>query len=67
LIFFYTDLAILAYSSQLHHHKERLEGQDIIDVSQVLPKALARKRRVKEFISSQKSMEKSSRPIYTLM
>jgi hypothetical protein len=38
-----TDLANLAYSSQLDHHKERLEGQDFIDVSQVLHKALASK------------------------
>jgi hypothetical protein len=35
------DLADLAYAGLLTHLKEKLEGQDFLDFSQVLQKALA--------------------------
>jgi hypothetical protein len=58
------DLADLAYSGLLDIHKEKLDGQDFLDVSQFLQKALANENRLKESKSSQKNNEKSNRPIY---
>ena len=42
------DLADLAYASLLDLHKEKLEGHEFLDVSQVLQKALANESQVKE-------------------
>jgi hypothetical protein len=58
------DLADLAYSGLLDIHTEKLDGQDFLDVSRLLQKALANKNRLKKFESSQKTNEKSNRPIY---
>jgi hypothetical protein len=58
------DLADLAYSGLLDIHKEKLDGQDFLDVSRLLQKALANENRLKESKSSQKTNEKSNRPIY---
>ena len=58
------DLADLAFAGLLNFHKEKLDGQKFLDVSQVLQKALANKSRAKEAL--QKSNGKSNRPIYVL-
>jgi hypothetical protein len=58
------DLADLAYSGLLDIHKEKLDGQEFLDVSRLLQKALANENRLKEFRNSQKTNEKSNRPIY---
>src|ERR1041385_5584376 len=42
------DLADLAFSGLLVHTKEKLEGHEFLDVSQVLQKALVQEKRVKE-------------------
>ena len=60
------DLADLAFASLLDFHKAKLEGQEFLDVSQVLQKALANESRAKETRDSQKSIEKPNRPIYVL-
>jgi hypothetical protein len=57
------DLADLAYSGLLDIHKEKLDGQEFLDISRLLQKALANKNRLKESKSSQKTNEKSNRPI----
>ena len=49
-----------------HIHKAKLEGQEFLDVSQVLQKALANESRAKEARDSQKSNEKPNRPVYVL-
>ena len=53
------DLADLAFFGLLDVHKEKLEGHDFFDVSQVLQKALANEDRVKE-------KSKPSRPAHVL-
>jgi hypothetical protein len=58
------DLADLASSGLLDIHKEKLDGQDFLDVGRLLQKALANETRLKESKSSQKTNEKSNRPIY---
>lgn len=58
------DLADLAFSGLLEFHKEKLEGQEFLDVSQVLQKALANESRGKESRNSQKASEKSNRPVF---
>jgi hypothetical protein len=58
------DLADLAYSGLLDIYKEKLDGQDFLDVSRLLQKALANENRLKESKSSQKTKEKSNHPIY---
>ena len=42
------DLANLAFSGLLAHIKDKLEGQEFLDVNQVLQKALAQENRAKE-------------------
>ena len=42
------DLADLAFSGLLAHIKDKLEGQEFLDVNQVLQKALAQENRAKE-------------------
>ena len=59
-------MADLACAGLLDFHKEKLDGQEFLDVSQVLQKALANESRAKEAIDSQKSNEKTNRPIYVL-
>ena len=58
------DLVDLAFADLLDFHKEKLDGQEFLDVSQVLQKALANESRAKEAL--QKSNEKSNRPVYVL-
>ena len=60
------DLADLAFAGLLDFHKAKLEGQEFLDVSQVLQKALANESRAKEARDSQKSNEKPNRPVYVL-
>ena len=60
------DLADLAFASLLDFHKEKLDGQKFLDVSQVLQKALANESRAKEARNLQKSNEKPNRPVYVL-
>ena len=60
------NLADLAFASLLDFHKAKLEGQEFLDVSQILQKALANESRAKEAKDSQKSNEKPNRPIYVL-
>lgn len=58
------DLADLAYSGLLDYHKEKLDGQEFLDVSQVLQKAMANENRLKESRNPQKSNEKTNRLVY---
>ena len=51
------DLADLAFAGLLDFHKAKLEGQEFLDVSQVLQNALANESRAKEARDSQKSNE----------
>ena len=60
------DLADLAFAGLLDFYKAKLEGQEFLDVSQVLEKALADESRAKEARDSQKSNEKPNRPVYVL-
>ena len=60
------DLADLAFAGLLDFHKEKLDGQEFLDVSQVLQKALANESWAKEARSLQKSNEKPNRPVYVL-
>ena len=55
------DLADLAYSGLLVHLKEKLEGHDFVDVSQVLQKALAQESRAKESRNFHRSSDKTSK------
>jgi hypothetical protein len=64
LTIFERDLVDLAYSGLLDIHREKLDGQDFLDVSRLLQKALANENRRKESKSSQKTNEKSNRSIY---
>jgi len=58
------DLADLVFACLLDFHKEKLDVQEFLDVSQVLQKALANESRTKEAL--QKSNGKSNRPVYVL-
>ena len=58
------DLADLTFAGLLDFHKEKLDGQEFLDVSQVLQKVLANESRAKEAL--QKSNGKSNRPVYVL-
>jgi hypothetical protein len=58
------DLADRAYSGLLDIHKEKLDGQDFLDVSRLLQKALANENPLKESRSLQKTNEKPNHPIY---
>ena len=58
------NLADLAFVGLLDFHKEKLDGQVFLDVSQVLQKALANESRAKETL--QKSNGKPNRPVYIL-
>ena len=60
------DLADIAFAGLLDFNKGKLEGQEFLDVGQVLQKALANKSRAKEARDSQKSNEKLSHPFYVL-
>ena len=60
------DLADLAFADLLNFHKEKLDGQEFLDVSQVLQKALANESRAKEARDSEKSNEKPNRLVYVL-
>lgn len=60
------DLADLTFSGLLDCHKEKLENQDLCDVSQVLQKAMANENRVKEFKQVQKLNKKINHPVYTV-
>jgi len=51
------DLADLAFAGLLDFHKVKLEGQEFLDVSQVLQKALANESRAKEARDSQSPMK----------
>ena len=51
------DLADLAFAGLLNFYKAKLEGQEFLDVSQVLQKALANESRAKEARDSQKPMK----------
>ena len=66
LTIFDRDLAGLAFSGLLDFHKEKLDGQKFLDVSQVLQKALANEIRAKEDRNLQKSSEKPNRPMHVL-
>ena len=57
-------MADLAFAGLLDFHKEKLDGQEFLDVSQVLQKALANERRAKEAL--QKSNGKPNRHVYVL-
>ena len=57
------DLADLAYVGLLDYHREKLDGHEFLDLSQLFQKALANENRVKESRNSQKSNEKSNRPV----
>ena len=57
-------MADLAFSCLFDFHKEKLDGQEFLDVSQVLQKALANESRAKEAL--QKYNGKSNRPVYVL-
>ena len=59
------DLTDLVFAGLLDFHKEKLDGQEFLDVSQVLQKALANESRAKEAL--QKSNGKSNRPVYVLV
>ena len=63
LTIFDTDLADLAFAGLLDFHKAKLEGQEFLDVSQVLQKGLDNESRAKEARDSQKSNEKPNRPV----
>ena len=52
------DLAELAFAGLHAHIKERLEGQEFLDVNQVLQRALAQESRAKEHRKVQKFNEK---------
>jgi hypothetical protein len=58
------DLVDLAYSGLLHIHKEKLDGQDFLDVGRLLQIALANENRLKKSKSLPKTNEKSNHPIY---
>ena len=58
------DLADLAFAGLLDFHKEKLDGQEFLDISQVLQKALANESRAKEARNLQKSNEKPNCPVY---
>ena len=60
------DLAHLAFAGLLDFHKEKLDGQEFLDVSQVLQKALANESRAKEARNLQKYSEKSNRSVCIL-
>jgi len=60
------DLADLAFAGLFDFHKAKLEGQEFLDVSQILQKAMGNGSRAKEVRDSQKSNEKPSRPFYVL-
>jgi len=60
------DLADLVFAGLFDFHKEKLDGQEFLDVSQVLQKALANESRVKEARSLQKSNKKPNRFVYVL-
>src|SRR6185312_7644573 len=60
------DLADLAFAGLIDFYKTKLEGQEFLDVSQVLQKALANENRAKEARDSQKSNEKPNRSVYVL-
>ena len=66
LTIFNRDLADLAFSGLLDFHKEKLDEQEFLDVSQVLQKALANESRAKEARNSQKSNKKPNRPVYVV-
>ena len=59
-------LADLVFASLLNFHKEKLDGQKFVDVSQVLQKALTNESRAKEVRNLQKSNEKPNCPVYVL-
>ena len=54
LTIFNIDLADLAFFGLIDFHKEKLDGQEFLDVSQVMQKALANESRAKEARNSQK-------------
>ena len=60
------DLADLAFTGLLNFHKEKLDGQEFLDVSQVFQKSLANESRAKEARSLQNSNEKPNRHVYVL-
>ena len=60
------DLADLAFAGLLDFHKAKLDGQEFVDVSQVLQKALANVSRAKEARNAQKSNKKPNRPVYVV-
>jgi hypothetical protein len=51
------DLADLAFSGLLDIHKEKLDGQEFLDVSRLLQKALANENQLKESKNSKKLMK----------
>ena len=56
----------LDFAGLLDFHKEKLDGQEFLDVSQVLQKALANESRTKEARNLQNSGEKFNRPVIVL-
>ena len=54
------------FAGLLDFYKEKLDGQEFLNVSQVLQKSLANESRAKEARNLQKSGEKTNRPIYIL-
>ena len=60
------DLTDLVFAGLLDFHKEKLDGQEFLDVSQVLQKSLANESRAKEARSLQNSNEKPNRHVYVL-
>ena len=58
------DLADLAFAGLLDFHNEKLDGQEFLDVSQILQKALPKESRAKKAL--QKSNGKLNRHVYVL-
>jgi hypothetical protein len=57
LTIFDRDQVDLAYFGLLHIRKEKLDGQDFLDVSRLLQKPLANENQLKESNNSQKRMK----------
>jgi hypothetical protein len=60
------NLADLAFAGLLDFYKEKLDGQEFLNIGQVLQKSLANESWAKEARNLQKSNEKPNRPVYIL-
>jgi hypothetical protein len=59
-------LTDLAFSCLFDFHKEKLDGQEFLDVSQIMKKAPTNESRAKEARNLQKSNEKPNPHVYVL-